>query len=124
MNRTSSLLLLYLLSLRTLDSTLALNNALSEASGLKSACRKTEIWTTSQWSSSVRWNCRQIIGKLEKVEPESLISNVPFGHEFLPPGHSPEYPATEAVRTPWKLTNGTNLVYPIFFVFPSFVTRV
>ena len=114
MNRTSSLLLLCPLSLGTLVSTLALNSTLSGANGLKQACRNTDVWTRPQWSPSVVWNCRKIIERLERVEPEALIPNLPFGHEFLPPGQTPEYPASEAVRTPWKLTNGTNSLCPVF----------
>ena len=108
MNRISPLLLLYFFCLGAVGSTLVLNNTLGGANTLKTACRKTEVWTTPQWSASVRWNCRQVIGKLERLVPESLISGQTFGHEFLPRGQIPEYPAVEAVRTPWKLTNGTN----------------
>lgn len=117
MNRTSFLLLLYLLSLGTLVSTLALNSTLSGANELKQACRKTEVWTRPQWTASVVWNCRKIIERLERVEPESLLQNLPFGHEFLPPGHPPEYPASEAIRTPWKLTNGRSFLYPFLYSF-------
>lgn len=107
MNRTSPLLLFYALSLGAVASTLTLNTTLSGANEVEIACRKTEVWTTPRWSPSVSWNCRKIIERLERVEPESLIEDVPFGHEFLPPGIDPEYPAPEAVRTPWKLTDGT-----------------
>ena len=118
MNRNSPLLILCFLYLGAVGSALVLNNTLDGANTLKTACRKTEVWTTPQWSASVRWNCRQVIGKLERLVPESLISDQTFGHEFLPRGQIPEYPATEAVRTPWKLTSGTNFSFFYYLFFP------
>ena len=99
MNKTSSLLLLYSLSLRAVALTLSLHST-------RTACRKTEIWITPQWTSSVSYNCKRVIETLSIVEPESLLDDLPFGHQFLPLGQEPEYPTPDAVRTPWKLTNG------------------
>ena len=121
MNRNSPLLVSCFLYLGAVGSALVLNNTLDGANTLKIACRKTDVWTTPQWSATVRWNCRQVIGKLERLVPESLISDQTFGHEFLPRGQIPEYPTTEAVRTPWKLTSGTN--FPSFFCFSFFFFR-
>ena len=74
--------------------------------GFKTACRDTGLWTTPQWSRSASYNCFRIIEALQRIEPEALLDDVPFQHQFLPLGIEPEYPAPESVRTPWKLTNG------------------
>ncbi len=121
MNKISPLLLLYSLPLRAVASTLSLNSTLSGANRLKTFCRGTEIWTAPEWTSSVSYNCRRVIETLVRLEPESLNEDVPFDHEFLPLGMEPEYPAVEAVRTPWKLTNGM-IVRPLFS--PSYGVRV
>ncbi|KAK0507465.1 hypothetical protein JMJ35_009988 [Cladonia borealis] len=99
MKKISTLLLLYSLSLRAVALTLSLNST-------RTACRKTEVWVTPQWTSSVSYNCKRVIETLSIVEPESLLDDLPFGHQFLPLGQEPEYPTPDAVRTPWKLTNG------------------
>ena len=109
----SALLLLYSFSRRTIAVILSLNSTLSRANGDTTVCRNTELWKTPQWTASVSYNCQRVIESLERLEPESLLAHVPFGHEFLPLGRVPEYPLVDAVRTPWKLTNGM-IVCPLF----------
>lgn len=121
MNKTSPLLLLYSLPLRAVASILSPDSTLSGVNEFKTVCRDTAVWTTTQWTSSVSYNCQRVIESLTRVEPESLLDNVPFGHQFLPPGQDPEYPSLEAVRTPWKLTNGM-IVCPHFPL--SFIVQV
>ncbi len=111
-NRISPLLLS--LSLRAIALTVSLNSTLSKANGYKTACRNTEVWTSRQWTASVSYNCRRVIESLKRLEPESLVPDGTFGHEFLPLGRQPEHPYLEAVRTPWKLTNGM-IVCPLCF---------
>ena len=101
MNKTSSLLLLYSFTLRAVALTFA----------TKIACRKSEVWITPQWTSSVSYNCQRVIETLAIVEPESLLDDLSFGHQFLPPGQG----TADAVRTPWKLTNGM-IVCPLFSI--------
>ena len=117
-NKTPPLLLLYSLSLRAVASTLPLNSTLGGANEVKTACRGTSIWTTPQWTSSVSYNCQRVIETLARVEPESLLDDLAFVHQFLPLGQEPAYPTPEAVRTPWKLTNGmvVCLLFPLPFV--------
>ena len=121
MNKTSALRLLCSLSLWAVASTLSLNSTLSGANEAKTACKSTELWKTPQWTSSVSYNCQRVIEILARVEPESLLEDVPFDHEFLPLGRDPEYRAPEAVRTPWKLTNG---MISCQLVPPSYGVRV
>ena len=118
-NKTPPLLLLYSLSLRAVASTLPLNSTLGGANEVKTACRGTSVWTTPQWTSSVSYNCKRVIETLARVEPESLLDDLAFVHQFLPLGQEPAYPTSEAVRTPWKLTNG--MVVCLLFPLPLVV---
>ena len=113
--RTSTLLLLYSLSLRAVASPLSLNSTPSGANRVKTACRSTAIWKTPEWTSRVSYYCQRVIETLEIIEPESLSYDVTFGHQFLPPGQDPQYPTSQAVRTPWKLTIGMSscLILPL-----------
>lgn len=114
MNRTSSLLLLCSFCSGAVVSTLTSNTTLSGEH--KTACRESEIWTAPQWPPSVTWNCRRIIERLRIVEPESRDQDG-FVYEFLPRGQRTRRPESEVVRTPWKLTDGTNFF--LFFFPPS-----
>ncbi len=111
MNRTSSLLLLCSSLLGTVVSTSTVNTT----PGIKTVCRNTDVWTAPQWPASIGLNCREIIRRLDTLEPESLQAMSPV-HDFLPLGVSPQSPTPEPVRSPWKLTDGTNFV---LFLFPS-----
>ena len=112
MNRTNSLLLLCSFCSGAVVSTLTSNTTLSGEH--KIACRDSEIWTAPQWPPGIIRNCRRIIERLQILEPESLD---PAGivYEFLPRGQRTRRPESEVVRTPWKLTDGTNF---FFFVSP------
>ena len=101
MSKILSLLLLYSFSLRVVALTFS----------TKIACRKSEVWITPQWTSSVSYNCQRVIETLTIVEPESLLDGLSFGHRFLPPGQG----TADAVRTPWELTNGM-IVCPLFSI--------
>ena len=111
MKRTLSLLLLCSFCSGAVVPILTSNTTLSGEH--KTACRRSGAWTDPEWPPSVTWNCRRIIESLHTLEPESLDQNG-FVYEFLPRGRRTRRPESEVVRTPWKLTNGTN-----FFLFCS-----
>ena len=121
MEKTSTLLLLYSLSLRAVASPLSLNSTLSGANRVKTACRSTAIWRTPEWTSDVSYYCQRVIGTLEIIEPESLSYDVTFGHQFLPPSLHPQDPTSQAVRTPWKIAIGMKFC---LILSPSFVVEV
>ena len=111
--RTSSLLLLCSSLSGTVVLTSTVNTTLSSP-GVKTVCRKTDVWIAPQWPDTIGLNCREIIQRFETLEPESRQAMSPL-HDFLPLGLSPQSPTPEPVRSPWKLTNGTNF---FLFLFP------
>ena len=114
MNRTSSLLLLCSFCSGAVVSTLTSNTTLSGE--LRTACRRSDAWITPQWPPSVIWNCRNIIDRLGTLEPDSATTYEEEGdtHAFMRRGLRPPYPLRNIVRTPWKLTNGTNFFLSFF----------
>ena len=114
MDRISTLLLLCSFCSGVVVSTLTSNNTLSGE--LRTACRRSDTWITPQWPPSVIWNCRNIIDRLGILEPESATTFEQEGdsHAFMRQGLRPPYPVQNVVRTPWKLTNGTNFFLSFF----------
>ena len=88
-------------------------NTTSTVLGWNVVCRDTELWTQPGWTDNIIYHCNRVIDLLEIYEPESTQPGVWLQYEFLPLGMEQQRQLPD-VRTPWKLTDGTDHHHLLF----------